>query len=108
MFARGDGDSTTSRWPLTDLRQSDMLATGGDLNAIKSIETPQIHHAARRRSGCVAACGSAVPICLELRDPPPQSHLTISTRARIPALAYGSCAPHLTPAAIGECGAAYV
>src|SRR5262245_28964972 len=48
----------TFRYPLTDHRQFDILKSDPGWrgsNAIRSIETPRVHHAARRRGGDVAA-----------------------------------------------------
>src|SRR5262249_60901951 len=48
-------------YPLTDRLQFDILQSGPGWwgpNAIRSIETAQLHHAARRRGGCVAAGGA--------------------------------------------------
>src|SRR5438093_13758736 len=47
--------------PLTDRLQFDILQRGPgwrETNAIRSIETPRVHHATRRRGGCLAARGA--------------------------------------------------
>jgi hypothetical protein len=46
---------------LTDPPQFDILQSGPDWrgsNAVRSIETTRVHHAARRRGGCVAIRGT--------------------------------------------------
>src|SRR5262249_39672173 len=61
-LANGQQVVKSFRYHLTDPRQFDIMQSGhgwGGPNAVRSIETPRVRHAARRRGGVAARGGGA-------------------------------------------------